>query len=68
MAIAPLQPHSSWYGRFWYAKRSPLDTLVNRILIFGIIVLVLLAGTTQLTRHDGDASLVIRTTITEAAR
>ena len=68
MAIAPLQPHSSWYGRFWYAKRSPLDTLVNRILIFGIIVMVLLAGTTRLTRHDGAATSASRMAITEAAR
>jgi hypothetical protein len=69
MAIAPLQPHSSWYRRYWYAKRSPLDTLVDRALIFGIIVLMLLAGTTRLPHQNGDApSPAGKQSFIEAAR
>ena len=52
MAIAPLQPHSSWYRRFWYADRSPLDALVDRVLTFAIIALALLAGATLLLGRD----------------
>jgi hypothetical protein len=39
MAIAPLQPHRSWYRHFWYAERSPRDTLVDRSLLFAIVAL-----------------------------
>jgi len=56
MAIAPLQPHPSWYRRFWYAKRSPLDTLVDRLLIFGVVALLLLVMATRHVRHDAAAS------------
>ena len=51
MAIAPLQPHKSWYRHFWYAERSPRDTLADRMLIFAIVSLGLLAGGTLLVRH-----------------
>jgi hypothetical protein len=68
MAIAPLQPHSSWYRRFWYAERSPLDTLVDRALIFGIIVLMLLAGATRLLHDSDDGVGARRPVFTEAAR
>jgi len=44
MAIAPLQPHRSWYRQFWYAERSPRDTLTDRALIFAIVALGLVAG------------------------
>ncbi|MEJ0017118.1 MAG: hypothetical protein WDN25_11245 [Acetobacteraceae bacterium] len=67
MAIAPLQPHSSWYRRYWYAKRSPLDTLVDRVLIFGVIALILLAGASRLAHHDGSPPARARAPITEAA-
>jgi hypothetical protein len=67
MAIAPLQPHSSWYRRFWYAERSPLDTLIDRMLIFGILALLLVAGTTRLMHRDGDAASGHRQSFTEAA-
>ena len=51
MAIAPLQPHKSWYRQFWYAERSPRDTLTDRTLIFVIVALSLLAGGSFLVRH-----------------
>jgi len=51
MAIAPLQPHSSWYRHFWYAERSPRDTLTDRTLIFAIVALGLVVGGTLLVRH-----------------
>jgi hypothetical protein len=46
--MRPLQPPPSWYRRFWYAEQSPLDRLVDRVLIFAIAVLALLAGITLL--------------------
>jgi hypothetical protein len=51
MAIAPLQPHRSWYRHFWYAERSPRDTLTDRTLIFAIVALGLVAGGMLLVRH-----------------
>ncbi len=51
MAIAPLQPHKSWYRAFWYAERSPRDTVADRLLCFAIVALSLLAGGTMLVRH-----------------
>lgn len=53
MAIAPQQPHPSWYRHFWYAERSPRDTLVDRALIFGIVALGLVAGGILLMHHHG---------------
>jgi hypothetical protein len=44
MAIAPLQPHRSWYRHFWYAERSPRDTLLDRALIFAVVALLLVVG------------------------
>lgn len=44
MAIAPLQPPPSWYRHFWYAKRSPRDTLLDRMLIFAVVALSLVVG------------------------
>lgn len=67
MAIAPLQPHSSWYRRFWYARQSPLDRLLDRLLIFGIVALLLLAGMTRLVHRDGAAPLPHRALFTEGA-
>lgn len=55
MAIAPRQPHPSWYRRFWYAERSPRDSLTDRALIFTIIALVLIAGGMHLVRHHAIA-------------
>jgi hypothetical protein len=52
MAIAPLQPHKSWYRHFWYAERSSLDTLTDRTLLFGIVALSLVAGGMVLVRHS----------------
>jgi hypothetical protein len=51
MAIAPRQPHKSWYRLFWYSERSPHDTLVDRTLIFAIVALTLVAGGMMLVRH-----------------
>jgi hypothetical protein len=50
--MAPLQPHASWYRHFWYAERSPRDTLIDRTLIFAIVALTLLAGGMHLVRHN----------------
>jgi hypothetical protein len=44
MAIAPQQPHRSWYRNFWYAERSPRDTLTDRALLFGVVALGLLVA------------------------
>jgi len=46
--MRPQQPHPSWYRRFWYAEHSPLDRLVDRVLLFVIAMLALLAGSTFL--------------------
>ncbi len=51
MAIAPLQPHRSWYRHFWYAEHSPRDTLVDRSLLFAIVALALLAGGLLMARN-----------------
>ena len=51
MAIAPLQPHKSWYRHFWYAERSPRDTLTDRALLFAIVALSLVAGGSLLVRQ-----------------
>jgi hypothetical protein len=52
MAIAPRQPHKSWYRHFWYAEHSPRDTLADRTLIFAIVALSLVVGGMSLTRHN----------------
>jgi hypothetical protein len=46
--MRPLQPPPSWYRRFWYAEHSPLDRLADRVLMFAIAVLAMLAGITFL--------------------
>jgi len=51
MAIAPLQPPRSWYRHFWYAERSPRDTLADRSLLFAIVALSLLAGGLVMARN-----------------
>ena len=51
MAIAPRQPHRSWYRQFWYAEQSPRDTLTDRALFFAIVALGLVAGGMSLVRH-----------------
>jgi hypothetical protein len=68
MGIAPLQPHGSWYRRFWYADRSPLDTLLDRALIFAVTVMALLASVTLLIRQDVDARAGTRATLIQATR
>jgi hypothetical protein len=68
MAITPQQPHPSWYRQFWYADRSPLNTLVDRLLIFAMVALLLLAGTTRLARHVGEPQAAPRAIATETAR
>jgi hypothetical protein len=50
--MAPQRPHASWYRHFWYAKRSPRDTLIDRLLIFAIVALSLLGGGMHLVRHN----------------
>ncbi len=55
MAIAPLQPHRSWYKHFWYNERSPLRTLADRVLIFAILALSLLAIGTRAQHHPPSA-------------
>jgi hypothetical protein len=52
MAIAPLQPHKSWYRHFWYAQRSPRDTLADRTLLFMIVALSLIVGGIYLIRQN----------------
>jgi hypothetical protein len=55
MAIAPQQPHPSWYRQFWYAERSPRDTLTDRALVFALVALGLIAGGMSLVQHDAIA-------------
>jgi len=68
MAIAPLQPHKSWYRHFWYAKRSPRDTLADRTLIFAIVALSLIVGGIFLVRHNATPRATGPLPVTEVAR
>jgi len=68
MAIAPLQPHKSWYRHFWYARRSPRDTLADRSLIFAIVALSLIVGGIYLVRHHAGTRTAIPLPAAEAAR
>ena len=68
MAIAPLQPHESWYRHFWYAKRSPRDTLADRTLIFAIVALSLIVSAIYLIRHNATPGTENPTPAAETAR
>jgi hypothetical protein len=46
--LPPVQPPASWYRRYWYSARSPVGNLMDRVLLFCIAVLALLAGATLL--------------------
>jgi hypothetical protein len=67
MAIAPLQPHKSWYRHFWYAERSPRDTLIDRTLLFGIVALSLVVGGMALVRHSTPSQAARQTHVANAA-
>jgi hypothetical protein len=54
MAIALRQPHGSWYRHFWYAERSPGDTLTDRTLLFAIVALSMIVGGMLLVRHHAE--------------
>jgi len=60
LVIAPVRPHKSWYGSFWYGKRSPLGRLADRSLLFAIVGLTLVAGGMSLVRHHQAASVDAR--------
>jgi hypothetical protein len=66
--MAPLQPHASWYHHFWYAKRSPRDTLTDRTLIFALVALTLLAGGMQLVRHNAVPRTAVQFPAAEVTR
>jgi hypothetical protein len=66
--MAPLQPHASWYRKFWYAERSPRDTLADRALIFAIVVLGLLAGGMHLVRHNAAPRTAFQLPVAAPAR
>jgi hypothetical protein len=68
MAIAPLQPHRSWYRHFWYAERSPRDTLADRVLIFALVALALWAGGLLLVRYHSTPDSAGQFTTVEATR
>lgn len=68
MAIAPLQPHKSWYRHFWYAKRSPRDTLTDRTLLFAIVALSLVVGGIYLIRHNAAPHAPSQPPVAETAR
>jgi hypothetical protein len=68
MAIAPQQPHKSWYRDFWYAKRSPRDTLTDRALLFLVVALSLIVGGIYLIRHNTDSRPAGQLPITQVAR
>jgi hypothetical protein len=68
MAIAPQRPHKSWYRHFWYAKRSPRDTLADRVLIFAIVALSLVVGGIYLVRYNAAQHAAAPLPTAEAAR
>jgi hypothetical protein len=68
MAIAPQQPHPSWYRHFWYAERSPRDTLTDRALLFVIVALGLIVGGMFLVQHNAIAPIERGSMTTQAAR
>jgi hypothetical protein len=68
MAIPPVQPHKSWYRHFWYAKRSPRDTLADRTLIFAIVALSLVVGGMFLVRHNATPRTPSQAAVSEAPR
>jgi hypothetical protein len=68
MAIAPLQPHKSWYRHFWYAKRSPRDTLADRTLLFAIVALSLIVGGIFLVRDNAGPRAAAPIPVVEIAR
>jgi len=68
MAIAPLQPHRSWYRHFWYADRSPRDTLADRSLVFAIVALSLLAGGLLMVRNHTVPIASGQATVSETVR
>jgi hypothetical protein len=63
--MAPLQPHKSWYGNFWYAEHSPMDRLADRSLLFAIVALLLLVGGMSLVRHHPDTAGIVRVPIAQ---
>jgi hypothetical protein len=68
MAIAPQQPHKSWYRDFWYAKRSPRDTLADRALLFLVVALSLTVGGIYVIRHNTVSRPAGPLPVTELAR
>ncbi len=68
MAIAPLQPHKSWYRHFWYAENSPRETLTDRTLLFAIVALSLVAGGMLLVRQYAVPQTASPLPVTETAR
>jgi hypothetical protein len=68
MAIAPQQPHKSWYRHFWYAQRSPRDTLADRSLIFAIVALSMIVGAMFLIRHNATPRTATPIPVTDTAR
>jgi hypothetical protein len=68
MAIAPLQPHRSWYRHFWYAERSPRDTLTDRTLLFAIVALSLVVGGILLVHHYAGPRAAGQFPVAQAAR
>ena len=61
MPIAPQPPHKSWYRHFWYAQRSPRDTLVDRTLLFAIVALSLVVSGMLLVHRHAVAHVAGRT-------
>src|SRR5271166_980895 len=68
MAIALRQPHRSWYRHFWYAERSPGDTLTDRTLLFAIVALSLIVGGMLLVRHHAEPRGTGQFAVAEPAR
>ncbi len=68
MAIAPQQPHRSWYKQFWYAERSPRDTLTDRTLLFGVGALGLIVAGMLLVHHNAIPHAERGFTTAQAAR
>jgi hypothetical protein len=68
MAIALRQPHKSWYRHFWYAQRSPSDTLADRALLFAIVALSLVVGGIYLVHHSATPRAAAPLPAVEATR
>lgn len=68
MRPGPLSPPASWYQRYWFNERSPIDALIDRLLLTAIVALTLLAGGTMLVRHNDGSRHITTATDSQTGR